>query len=109
MIVHLDDARTIYFNKIVLQVEFINKYVPKDARLHLIGHSIGSWMILNMMKDELIAKRVTKSYLLFPTVERMAESPNGRLLCNVVRIFFFIIFFLYKIFFFIYYRNIYNN
>lgn len=66
------------------KAEFIKKYVPKDARLHLVGHSIGSWFILNLLRDEEIANRVIKCYLLFPTIEHMADSPNGRFLINVV-------------------------
>ena len=58
--------------------EFIRKYVPEDARLHLVGHSIGCWMILNMLKDDLIAKKVAKCYLLFPAIEHMAKSQNGQ-------------------------------
>ncbi|XP_034941822.1 lipid droplet-associated hydrolase [Chelonus insularis] len=66
------------------KVAFIKQYVPKDARIHLIGHSIGSWMILQLLKDPEFASRVVKCYLLFPTVERMAETPNGKFLTNVV-------------------------
>ncbi|XP_015518313.1 lipid droplet-associated hydrolase [Neodiprion lecontei] len=60
------------------KAEFIKKYVPKDARLHLVAHSIGSWFVLNLLKDEEIRNQVVKCYLLFPTIERMAESPNGK-------------------------------
>ena len=35
-------------------------------------------MILNMLKDDVIAKKVTKSYLMFPTIEHMAKTSNGR-------------------------------
>ncbi|XP_012153688.1 lipid droplet associated hydrolase sturkopf [Megachile rotundata] len=58
--------------------EFIKKYVPKDAKLHLVGHSIGCWIILNMLKDELIAEQVVKCYMLFPTIEHMAKTRNGQ-------------------------------
>lgn len=61
-----------------MQKDFIKKYVPENAKLHLVGHSIGSWMILNMLKDDVIAKKVTKSYLMFPTIEHMAKTSNGR-------------------------------
>ena len=57
--------------------EFIKKYVPEDAKLHLVGHSIGCWMVLDMLKDDSISKRVAKCYLLFPTIEHMAETHNG--------------------------------
>ncbi|XP_047108318.1 lipid droplet-associated hydrolase-like [Schistocerca piceifrons] len=66
------------------KIEFINKYVPSNIRLYLVGHSIGCKIILNMLKNEDIDKRVVKCYLLFPTVERMAESPNGKFLTKFV-------------------------
>ncbi|SPP84752.1 lipid droplet-associated hydrolase [Drosophila guanche] len=59
------------------KVAFIEKYVPKDVKIHLIGHSIGAWMILQMLEEESVRSRVQKCYMLFPTVERMIESPNG--------------------------------
>ena len=64
--------------------EFIKKYVPEDAKLHLVGHSIGCWMVLNMLKDDSICKRVAKCYLLFPTIERMAETRNGLFFTRIV-------------------------
>ncbi|CAK9796862.1 Lipid droplet-associated hydrolase [Anthophora quadrimaculata] len=64
--------------------DFINKYVPEDGRLHLIGHSIGCWMILNLLKDDSIAKKVTKCYMLFPTIEHMAETNNGWYFTKIV-------------------------
>ena len=60
-----------------MQKDFIKKYVPENAKLHLVGHSIGSWMILNMLKDDDIAKKITKCYLIFPTIEHMARTTNG--------------------------------
>lgn len=64
--------------------EFIKKYVPEDAKLHIVGHSIGSWFALNLLRDEEIAKKVVKCYMLFPTIEYMAETKNGRFFTNVV-------------------------
>jgi len=57
-----------------------------DLKLIFIGHSIGCWIICEMikkMKPEL-KKQVLKAFLLFPTVERMAVSPNGRFLTPLV-------------------------
>lgn len=71
---------------LMIQVEFIKTYVPEDAELYLIGHSIGAWVVLNLMKNQDINKRVKKSYLLFPTIEHMAETPNGRIFRNFVSI-----------------------
>ncbi|KAH8371052.1 hypothetical protein KR093_006002 [Drosophila rubida] len=63
--------------QITHKVEFIKKYVPSHVKIHLIGHSIGAWMILQLLKDEEVRQRIKKCYMLFPTVERMMESPNG--------------------------------
>lgn len=51
--------------------------MPSDVKIHLIGHSIGAWMILQLLENERIRSRIQKCYMLFPTVERMMESPNG--------------------------------
>ncbi|EDV96411.1 lipid droplet-associated hydrolase [Drosophila grimshawi] len=59
------------------KLDFIKNYVPSHVKIHLIGHSIGAWMILQLLEDEEIRSRVKKCYMLFPTVERMIESPNG--------------------------------
>ncbi|XP_043650876.1 lipid droplet-associated hydrolase [Drosophila teissieri] len=59
------------------KIAFIEKYVPSDVKIHLIGHSIGAWMILQLLENERIRSRIQKCYMLFPTVERMIESPNG--------------------------------
>ncbi|KNC34320.1 hypothetical protein FF38_05989 [Lucilia cuprina] len=59
------------------KIEFIEKYVPSGVKIHLMGHSIGAWMILQMLQNDSVRKRVKKCYLLFPTVERMIESSNG--------------------------------
>ncbi|XP_017763157.1 PREDICTED: lipid droplet-associated hydrolase [Eufriesea mexicana] len=66
------------------KIDFIKKYVPEDAKLHLIGHSVGSWLVLNMLKDDLIVKKVTKCYLLFPTIENMYTTTNGQLFTKIM-------------------------
>lgn len=66
------------------KVEFIKKYVPEDAHLYIVAHSIGAWCVLNLLKNEDIEKRIQKCYLLFPTIEYMAETRNGILFNNFV-------------------------
>lgn len=66
------------------QIDFIEKYVPRGVKIHLIGHSIGAWMILELLKRPEIKERVQKCYLLFPTIERMATSSNGFFLTRIV-------------------------
>ncbi|EDW69380.1 lipid droplet-associated hydrolase [Drosophila virilis] len=70
--------------QIAHKIDFIKKYVPRHVKIHLIGHSIGAWMILQLLKEQEIRDRIKKCYMLFPTVERMMESPNGWLFTKVV-------------------------
>lgn len=67
------------------KLAFIEKFVPENMKIILIGHSIGAKMILEVLKNSDIRPRVIKGYLLFPTIERMAESPNGKLMTGVVK------------------------
>lgn len=60
------------------KLTFINKFVPKDVKLIFIGHSIGCYMILKLL-DELDSHHVLRCFMLFPTIERMAESPKGEI------------------------------
>lgn len=71
---------------LVVQAEFIKTYIPEDAQLYLIGHSIGAWCVLNLLRDDEINKRVKKCYLLFPTIEYMAETRNGWIFHNLASI-----------------------
>ncbi|XP_040848835.1 lipid droplet-associated hydrolase [Ochotona curzoniae] len=60
------------------KLAFLRTHVPKEMKLVLIGHSIGSYICLQILKraPEL---PVIRAFLLFPTIERMSESPNGRI------------------------------
>ncbi|XP_065341255.1 lipid droplet-associated hydrolase [Cloeon dipterum] len=60
------------------KVEFIKRYVPNDVKIHLIGHSVGSYIILKMLKNKLIEHHVYMNYMLFPAIERIGASPNGK-------------------------------
>ncbi|XP_075057479.1 lipid droplet-associated hydrolase isoform X2 [Mixophyes fleayi] len=68
------------------KLSFLRENVPADMKLVLIGHSIGCYIILEMMKRSADLK-VLRSILLFPTIERMAQSPQGKvmtpLLCSL--------------------------
>ncbi|KAM4867993.1 lipid droplet-associated hydrolase isoform 1-T3 [Thomomys bottae] len=73
------------------KLAFLKTHVPKEMKLVLIGHSIGSYFALEILKraPEL---PVFHTFLLFPTIERMSESPNGKfatpLLCWLRYIFY---------------------
>ncbi|XP_012583124.1 PREDICTED: UPF0554 protein C2orf43 homolog isoform X2 [Condylura cristata] len=60
------------------KLAFLRTHVPKDMKLVVIGHSIGCDMTLKILKlaPEL---PIIRAILLFPTIERMSESPNGRI------------------------------
>ncbi|CAL4142224.1 unnamed protein product, partial [Meganyctiphanes norvegica] len=61
------------------KVSFLKEYIPAGASVTLVGHSIGCKIILDCIKtfkgDNGVS--VTQSYLLFPTIERMKETPQG--------------------------------
>lgn len=60
------------------KVAFLRTHVPREMKLVLIGHSVGSYFSLQVLKQapEL---PIIHAFLLFPTIERMSESPNGRI------------------------------
>nr|XP_004930268.2 lipid droplet-associated hydrolase-like [Bombyx mori] len=72
--------------QVLHKLDLIHNHIEKKSKIHLIGHSIGCWMILEMLqKDELILQRLSSVNLLFPTLQKMAESKNGKLLNNILR------------------------
>ena len=68
------------------KVEFLLECVPPDVPLILIGHSIGAYIILEIM-SEIGADRILQSVLLFPTIERMAATPQGSRVTPLLRYF----------------------
>lgn len=68
------------------KLDLINNCIDKDSKLHLIGHSIGSWIILELLqKNKSIMSRISSVNLLFPTIQNMAKSKNGQLFNNYFR------------------------
>ncbi|CAJ1074179.1 lipid droplet-associated hydrolase [Xyrichtys novacula] len=53
------------------KLEFLSKYVPKETSLVLVGHSIGCYIILKMMKRD-------------PELKRMAQTPQGKVMTPVL-------------------------
>ena len=64
-------------DQIAHKLEYIRKHASNKESLFLVGHSIGSWMILQMLQ-KLEPSRVKKIALLFPTIEKMGVTPNGQ-------------------------------
>ncbi|XP_074548941.1 lipid droplet-associated hydrolase [Halichoeres trimaculatus] len=65
------------------KLAFLRKSVPRETRLVLVGHSIGCYIILEMMKRDPELK-VIKAIMLFPTIERMAQTPQGKVMTPVL-------------------------
>ncbi|KAJ0182358.1 hypothetical protein K1T71_001727 [Dendrolimus kikuchii] len=62
------------------------RLIDEKSKFHLIGHSIGCWIILELLnKHSDIVERSKSINLLFPTVQKMALSPNGKFLNKVIR------------------------
>lgn len=59
------------------KIEFIDNYVASGTKLHFIGHSIGAKICVDLVKRYQSTHDAT-AYLLFPTLERMAETPAGK-------------------------------
>ncbi|KAF7286822.1 hypothetical protein GWI33_003879 [Rhynchophorus ferrugineus] len=74
-----DDNKHLYglSGQVEHKLEFFNKYVPENAQVYLIGHSIGAYMCLEILENISIKNKVENAYLLFPTIEYMADI--GRL------------------------------
>ncbi|KAM3870841.1 lipid droplet-associated hydrolase [Diretmus argenteus] len=65
------------------KLAFLRKHVPRETSLVLVGHSIGCYIILEMMKRDPELK-VMKAVMLFPTIERMAQTPQGKVMTPVL-------------------------
>ena len=67
--------------------KFLEGHISTHSKIILIGHSIGAYVILNLLRTCQRASDITKAFLLFPTVERMAISPSGRYVTPMVTYF----------------------
>ena len=59
------------------KIAFLEEHISPRSKLVLIGHSIGAYIILQLLKNEHIRSHILKAILLFPTIERMASTPSG--------------------------------
>ncbi len=71
-------------DQIAHKLAFINEQASEKDSLYLVGHSIGCYMILQMLRV-LSPARIKKAIFLFPTIERMLQSPNGQRLSPLFR------------------------
>lgn len=80
------------------KIEFISKFVPKGVKIHLVSHSIGAKISLDLLKDNAMSYKIHQCYLLFPTIERMVDSTNGFWFYKVFNPIFFLLRFIYYAF-----------
>lgn len=70
------------------KLSFLENCFPPMCKFILVGHSIGAYMVLKLFeylgKDQ---TRIMKGILLFPTIERMATSPSGRVATPILNYF----------------------
>ncbi|XP_014663826.1 PREDICTED: lipid droplet-associated hydrolase-like [Priapulus caudatus] len=66
------------------KVLYIRRYVPQHVKLILVGHSIGAYILLKLL-EQLSDLNVVKGVSLFPTIERMALSPQGSIVTPILR------------------------
>ena len=67
------------YDQVDHKLAFVYKFLPPDSKLILIGHSVGAFIILEIMRRLQSTKRVVKGVLLFPTIERITNTFNGKL------------------------------
>ena len=76
------------------KLAFLEEFIPDNARIILVGHSIGSYIILKMLRRSSRSEDILKAILLFPTIERMAVSPSGIYVTPMVNYFKWLVVFL---------------
>uniref|UniRef100_A0A0N5ASR3 Lipid droplet-associated hydrolase n=1 Tax=Syphacia muris TaxID=451379 RepID=A0A0N5ASR3_9BILA len=76
---HKQSDRFGLFDQVQHKVDFCKQYLLKNAKLILIGHSIGAYIMLRLAEELLsTGYAVVRAFGLFPTIERMKISPMGR-------------------------------
>lgn len=65
--------------QIAHKIRFLKECIPEGASVTLVGHSIGCKIILDCISSLKGEKgvHIKQSYLLFPTIERMKDTPQG--------------------------------
>lgn len=62
------------------KVDFIERFIPRDVEIILVGHSIGAYMANQIMRLASDKSRFYHNFQLFPTIERMAETKGARVM-----------------------------
>jgi pimeloyl-ACP methyl ester carboxylesterase len=62
-------------NKIAI-LDRLREIYPAGTRFILAGHSMGSWLALRVLKAR--PNDIERVFALFPTIDKIADTPNGR-------------------------------
>ncbi|KAI8438804.1 hypothetical protein MSG28_011176 [Choristoneura fumiferana] len=72
--------------QITHKLDLISNKIDKNSKIHLIGHSIGAWLVIEALdKQKELLEKVASINLLFPTIQGMAVAENGKYLNKIVR------------------------
>lgn len=66
------------YDQVDHKLAFLYNFIPPDSELILIGHSVGAFILLEIMSRLQNTKRIIKGVLLFPTIERITKTSSGR-------------------------------
>ncbi|KAI5727595.1 hypothetical protein M8J77_004367 [Diaphorina citri] len=70
------------------KLTFIQSHIPSHVTVHLIGHSVGSRMIVDLLREApQPGPLVGCCYLLFPTLERIRDTPAANFIVPVMTYF----------------------
>lgn len=60
------------------KINLIEKFIPEDVEIILVGHSIGAFMSTQIMKVARNRRQFIHSFLLMPALERLADTTGWR-------------------------------
>lgn len=68
------------------KLDLINNLIDSKSKLHLISHSVGSWILLEMFQQSPdLMERVNTVHLLFPVVQNLSKTRGGFFFDKIVR------------------------
>lgn len=77
------------------KIEFIDLIPEQINKIYVIGHSVGARIILDLLKlSKKFDQKVEKCYLMFPTIEYIADSAHGKIFTKLISLFFVVKLFL---------------
>src|SRR5688572_17607549 len=60
------------------KLDFVDKYIPPHVKIILVGHSLGTFIAIQMMRCTDDRHRLLHSYLLMPVLEKFTETPGWK-------------------------------